>query len=91
LVINPRTLELSVCLTNQWRCRMINGSFRDECLNIHWFLSLEDAQEKIETWRKDYNGFRPHSSIGDRTPNEVYESHEIITPQMPDPLLMTVR
>lgn len=68
-----------------------NGSFRDECLNIHWFLSLEDAQEKIETWRKDYNGFRPHSSIGDRTPNEVYESHEIITRQMPDPLLMTVR
>jgi hypothetical protein len=20
-----------------------NGSFRDECLNINWFLSLEDA------------------------------------------------
>lgn len=25
-----------------------NGSQRDECLNVHWFLSLEDAQEKIE-------------------------------------------
>ena len=25
-----------------------NGSFRDECLNIHWFLSLEDDREKIE-------------------------------------------
>ena len=25
-----------------------NGSFRDECLNLHWFMSLEDAQEKIE-------------------------------------------
>jgi putative transposase len=40
-----------------------NGSFRDECLNIHWFLSLQDAQEKIEIWRRDYYGFRPHSSI----------------------------
>ena len=36
-----------------------NGSFRDKCLNIHWFLSLDDAKEKIETWRRDYNGFRP--------------------------------
>lgn len=29
-----------------------NGSFRDECLNLHWFLSLTDAQEKVEGWRK---------------------------------------
>ncbi len=32
-----------------------NGSFRDECLNAHWFLSLEDAAEKIEAWRMEYN------------------------------------
>lgn len=31
-----------------------NGSFRDECLNIHWFLSLADAREKIENWRVEY-------------------------------------
>lgn len=30
-----------------------NGSFRDECLNVHWFLSLEDAREKIEAWRQE--------------------------------------
>jgi putative transposase len=47
-----------------------NGSFRDECLNLHWFLSLEDAREKIEGWRMDYNEFRPHSSLADRTPRE---------------------
>jgi len=29
-----------------------NGSFRDECLNIHWFLSLDDARQKIEEWRQ---------------------------------------
>ena len=47
-----------------------NGSFRDECLNAHWFLSLEDAREKIESWRVEYNSFRPHSSLGGMTPEE---------------------
>ena len=42
-----------------------NGSFRDECLNAHWFLSLEDAVQKIEAWRIEYNHYRPHSSLGD--------------------------
>jgi putative transposase len=50
-----------------------NGSFRDECLNVNWFLSIEDAREKIENWRKDYNGFRPHSSLENMTPNEFAE------------------
>lgn len=45
-----------------------NGSLRDECLNTHWFLSLADAQEKIESWRADYNDFRPHSSLADSPP-----------------------
>ena len=48
-----------------------NGSFRDECLNVHWFLSLTDAQEKIEQWRQEYNGFRSHSSLQNLTPDEV--------------------
>ena len=50
-----------------------NGSFRDECLNIHWFLSLDDARQKIEQWRQDYNRFRPHSSLGNITPDEFAE------------------
>ena len=52
-----------------------NGSFRDECLNAHWFLSLQDAQEKIETWRRDYNEFRPHSSLSNLTPKEFARYH----------------
>lgn len=32
-----------------------NGSFRDECLNTNWFLSLSDARAKIESFRRDYN------------------------------------
>jgi len=58
-----------------------NGSFRDECLNVNWFLSIEDAREKIEAWRRDYNEFRPHSSLGDLTPQqfaEQFESQETI-------------
>lgn len=48
-----------------------NGSFRDECLNMHWFLSLEDAYEKISNYVSEYNDFRPHSSLNDQTPSEV--------------------
>ena len=45
-------------------------SFRDECLSIHWFLSLEDARIKIADWRRDYNEFRPHSALDEQTPRE---------------------
>lgn len=47
-----------------------NGRLRDECLNVHQFLSLADAQAKIEAWRDDYNQRRPHSSLGHLTPSE---------------------
>ena len=47
-----------------------NSRFRQECLNEHWFLSLEDATEKIEAWRSHYNEQRPHSSLGYQSPLE---------------------
>ena len=47
-----------------------NGRFRDECLNEHWFLSIEHARRIIEKWRIDYNSERPHSSLGYLTPEE---------------------
>ena len=47
-----------------------NGTLRDECLNVNWFLSLEDARDKIEQWRRDYNEYRPHSSLGGMPPSE---------------------
>jgi len=53
-----------------------NGSFRDECLNLNWFLSLDDAQQKIEAWRIDYNEHRPHQSLNDRTPKEFVTEHQ---------------
>lgn len=51
-----------------------NGSFRDECLNQHWFTSLADARRTIEHWRQDYNRVRPHSSLNNLTPMEFVES-----------------
>ena len=50
-----------------------NGRFRDECLNLHWFSSLEDARRTIDEWRFDYNYYRPHSSLGGRPPAEFAE------------------
>jgi putative transposase len=37
-----------------------------ECLNQHWFLDLDDARSKVESWRVGHNEVRPHSAIGDR-------------------------
>ena len=45
-----------------------NGKFRAECLNQHWFLTLDDARRKMEEWRRDYNEVRPHSAIGNKPP-----------------------
>ena len=50
-----------------------NRSFRDECLNVNWFLSIEDAMHKIQLFKDEYNKFRPHSSLGGLTPAEVVE------------------
>jgi putative transposase len=47
-----------------------NGKFRDECLNQSWFVSLADAGRGIEAWRLEYNRVRPHSSLGNLTPEE---------------------
>ena len=43
-----------------------NGRLRDECLNVSLFFSLEDAREKLEQWRRDYNRARPHSALDAR-------------------------
>lgn len=54
------------------------GSFRDECLNTNWFMSLEDALKKVEIWRQDYNHFRSDSSLANTAPvmfaRQFYES-----------------
>ena len=55
-----------------------NGSFRDECLNTNWFMSLEDARSKIDQWRNDYNCFRPHSGLTYQTPAEFARQDAVL-------------
>jgi putative transposase len=47
-----------------------NSRLREECLNEHVFVSLDDARRKIERWRIEYHRERPHSSLGHLTPEE---------------------
>jgi putative transposase len=45
-----------------------NGHFRAECLDQHWFASLEEARQVIERWRIEYNQERPHRALQQQTP-----------------------
>jgi len=60
-----------------------NGRLRAECLNTHWFLSLADAREKLECWRRDYNEVRPHGAIGNKPPAALLHCIGAISPSMP--------
>lgn len=55
-----------------------NGTFRDECLNMHWFFNLEDARRKIEAWREQYNEEHPHSSLNYLTPKEFAQKENVM-------------
>jgi len=57
-----------------------NGKFRAECLNAHWFMSLDDARRKCEAWRRDYNEERPHSAIGNKTPIALVDRSAAVGP-----------
>jgi putative transposase len=46
------------------------GRLRDECLNQNWFTTINEAMYIIEDWRIDYNGVRPHSSLGNLSPQD---------------------
>jgi putative transposase len=56
--------------TDNAHVESFNGSFRDECLNLHWFENLEEAKAIIEAWRRDYNESRPHMALNGQSPAE---------------------
>ena len=56
--------------TDNGLCESFNGRLRDECLNVNEFQNMAEAKRIIEAWRVDYNEHRPHSSLGNLTPNE---------------------
>jgi putative transposase len=53
-----------------------NARFREECLNQHWFGSLDEARTTIEAWRVEYNTERPHTALHHQAP-AVYKAHWI--------------
>ncbi len=58
---------------------------RDELLDIEEFSCLTEAQVLTADWREDYNGRRPHSSLGMLTPAAFAAAHGI-TPAVLGPL-----
>ena len=56
--------------TDNAHVESFNGTLRAECLDVHWFATLTEAKQIIESWRHDYNESRPHRSLGERTPSE---------------------
>lgn len=47
-----------------------HSRFRDELLATEEFENLPAARKLSAAWREDYNHYRPHSSLGYRTPLE---------------------
>lgn len=59
-----------------------NSKFRSECLNAHWFMSLDDARSKMEDWRRYYNEERPHSAIGQNVPILLHYPGDASSPSL---------
>jgi putative transposase len=59
-----------------------NGSLRDECLNVNWFESLDEASAIIEAWRVEYNESRPHMALDGLAPGEFARRQK----QLDDPM-----
>ncbi len=56
--------------TDNAHIEAFNARLRAECLNASWFLSMGDARDRIEAWRRDYDEGRPHTALGNLTPKE---------------------
>ena len=57
-----------------------NGRFRTECLNSHWFLTIDDARQKMEDWRNYYNEVCPHRAIGNKPPITLLNRDGVSSP-----------
>lgn len=57
-------------------CESFNSRLRDECLNTQWFASLSEARSYIESWRKEFNEERPHSSLKMKTPKQFADEYQ---------------
>lgn len=56
--------------TDNCHIESFNGTFRYECLNSHYFVSLSEAKRIIEEWRTEYNEQRPQKRLKGLTPSQ---------------------
>jgi hypothetical protein len=62
--------QLLRCGTRRRRCSSTTYACADECLNVDWFETLEQARALIEAWRRHYIESRPHMDLGGRSPED---------------------
>jgi putative transposase len=67
-----------------------NGRCRDECLNEQLFVTIDEARVNLDHWRIDYNGTRPHSSLGNLTPEEFAQNHRVSYSDNHEPVRLSV-
>ena len=68
-----RALEVEVEDYLERHNESFNAVFRDGCLNRWLFESLREGREASEAWLQEYNGERPHGSLGGLTPSKFFE------------------
>ena len=51
-------------------------SYREAVLDMYIFRTLVEVREYTERWLEEYNGARPHESLGNMTPREYLITHE---------------
>jgi len=44
-------------------------------MNVHGFVSLDDARDKIETWHREDNAYRPHQSLDGLSPERYLDAY----------------
>ena len=65
--VQPQFIQSGKPMENAF-IESFTGRLRDECLQLHWFINLEDARRTIERWRIAYNTNRPHSGLHHHSP-----------------------
>jgi putative transposase len=66
-----------------------NGTVRDECLSLHRFNSVHEAQVRLQAYRCHYNDERPHSALGYQTPSEFKRAWNVTQANQDDPNIAT--
>lgn len=77
--------SLKVAAGSPWQngyAESFNSRFRDECLNMHQFYTIDEARILIRQWQRDYNEKRPHSALSGMTPSE-FSKRSIVAGMVP--------